>query len=177
MNITHIAIGTVMLFLGRKLFWLFVGCIGFAAAYTYTERIIGQQPDHVIVIISVLAGVLGAVCAHFIQRLAIGIAGFMAGSYITMNLLTILGFSTSQFAWIFGICGGFIGVLLLAFVFDWALIILSSLTGTSMILESVRPEPQVEMIGFGVLMIFGVAVQAKLMTVGPEGEERKRKGR
>ena len=43
MDIVNIVLGLVVLFFGRKLFWLFVGYVGFAAGFYYTQQIFGTR--------------------------------------------------------------------------------------------------------------------------------------
>ena len=70
--------------------------------------------------------------------------------------------------WLPYIIGGIIGAVILYFVFDWALIFLSTLTGATLIVRVVAFDPWVEMTLFFALVIAGMAFQAKVLT----GERR-----
>jgi len=111
---------------------------------------------------------LGAIIAIFFQKAAIVIAGFAAGGYITLTLFGQVARLPAQMAWLPYIIGGIIGAITLFFVFDWALIFLSTLTGATLILQMVALDPVIEIILFIVLVIAGLAFQAKSMT----GERR-----
>lgn len=175
MNYPNLIIGAVLALLGRKIFWLFVGGLGFLAGFTYTETFFGPQPDTVVVLVALTAGVLGALIAVFLQGLAVGVAGFLAGGFITLEILRIAPFDPGQFAWLVCFAGGVLGTVMLVFVFDWALILLSSVIGGSLVVESLPMDPQYRIWSFLAIVVVGCAVQAKLMDVGAEGERRRRK--
>ena len=78
-------IGLFLLFWGRKLFWLFVACIGFASGYHYIQEIWAIHSPILVLILSIAAGAVGAIIAIFFQKAAILIAGFAAGGYITLT--------------------------------------------------------------------------------------------
>lgn len=175
MNYPNLIVGAVLALLGRKLFWLFVGGLGFMAGYSYTEAFIGQQPEYIVVLIGIVAGVVGALLAVFLQGLAVGLAGFVAGGFITLEILRVTQFDPGQFTWLICFGGGILGTALLVFIFDWALIILSTVIGGSMVVKSLPLDPQFEMWSFLAIVVVGCAVQAKLMDMGPEGENRRRR--
>ena len=70
--------------------------------------------------------------------------------------------------WLPYIIGGIVGAIFLFFVFDWALIFLSTLTGATLIVQMVTFNPPVEITLFLALVIAGTVFQAKTMT----GERR-----
>jgi hypothetical protein len=92
------------------------------------------------------------------------IAGLAAGGYIVLILFDQVARLPAQMAWLPYIIGGIIGAITLFFVFDWALIFLSTLTGATLILQMVAFNPWVEIALFIVLVIAGMAFQAKTMS-------------
>jgi len=40
MGVLNIFVGIALLILGRKLFWLFVACVGFAVGFTYAQQLL-----------------------------------------------------------------------------------------------------------------------------------------
>jgi hypothetical protein len=159
----NIIIGAVLLIFGRRLFWLFVGLIGFLAGFNLAPQLLPGQPDWVIVLLAVLIGLLGALLAIFLQRLAVGIAGFLAGGFLINNLLAALGIDVSAVWWITYIIGGVIGFILVVALFDWALIILSSLVGANLIVNALALTSTLGLAVFALLAIVGVAIQAGWM--------------
>ncbi len=61
-------VGAALLILGRKLFWVFVGAIGFVLGMDIASRFLQGRPDWLILIVALGAGVLGALLALFLQR-------------------------------------------------------------------------------------------------------------
>ncbi|MDH3885355.1 MAG: hypothetical protein OET63_14140 [Desulfobacterales bacterium] len=168
MNWLNGIIGILLLFIGRRLFWLFVACIGFVSGYHYAQQIWGIHSPALVLILSIAAGGLGAIIAIFFQKAAIVVAGFAAGGYIVLILFDQFARLPAQMVWLPYIIGGIIGAIILFFVFDWALIVLSTLTGATLIVQMVAFNPWVEITLFLALVIAGMAFQFKTMT----GERR-----
>lgn len=128
-------LGGALLVAGRKLFWLFVGAAGFVTGFQLTISYF-QGPEGVAIIVGLVAGLIFAALAVFLQTVAIGIAGFLAGGYILQTLTASLGLNTAP--WIIYLVGGIIGVLLVSFLFDWAIITLSSLAGATLVVQALQ---------------------------------------
>ena len=160
----NILIGLVLLLAGRRLFWLFVACVGFASGYHYAQQIWAVHSPVLLLILSITVGALGAILAIFFQKAAIVIAGFAAGGYIVLTLFDQVARLPDQLAWLPYIIGGIIGAIVLFFAFDWALIVLSTLTGAILIVQMAAFNPGIEIALFLVLVIAGMAFQAKTMT-------------
>jgi hypothetical protein len=170
MNWLSATIGILLLFIGRRLFWLFVACVGFASGYHYCQQIWPIHSPVLVLILSIAAGAVGAIIAIFFQKAAIIIAGFAAGGYVGLSLYNQLAGLPAQAFWLPYIIGGIVGAVILFFVFDWALIFLSTLIGATLIMQMAALSPGVETTLFIVLVIVGMAFQAKTMT----GERRAR---
>ena len=88
MVIANIIVGLALLVLGKRLFWLFVGAIGFIAASDAAAAYFSALPHWQILTISIAAGLLGVLLAIFFQKLAIVLVGFYAGGYLAVSLFT-----------------------------------------------------------------------------------------
>jgi hypothetical protein len=163
MDIARIVVGIALLTLGRKLFWLFVGVAGFVFGFSLATQFLHGQPDWIALVIALVAGLVGVLFALFLQRLAVGVAGFIAGGYILINLLNALGWQTGGVSWLPFVIGGIIGAVLVLILFDWALIILSSLTGATLIAQAIHFGPLITALAFIVLLILGIVIQASMM--------------
>jgi len=164
----NVIIGMLLLFIGRRLFWLFVACVGFASGYHYAQQIWAIDSQVLVLILSIAAGAVGAIIAIFFQKAAIMVAGFAAGGYIVLTLYDQFAGLPSQMVWLPYVVGGIIGAIILFFVFDWALIFLSTLTGATLIVQIAAFSPWVEIALFLALVVAGMVFQAKTMT----GESR-----
>jgi hypothetical protein len=152
-------VGLGLLLLGRRLFWLFAGGAGFLAGLTVAARTLRDRPDWVILAVALLAGVAGAVLGLLLPRIAVGIAGFVAGGATVSGLLARLGLG--DLAWLGVLVGGIAGAVLVIVLLDWALIALSSLMGATMIVGAVPLSTTVAHLVFLVLVVVGVLLQAR----------------
>jgi hypothetical protein len=163
MNITvflSVILGILLLFFGRRLFWLFVGVAGFVAGLTLVPQLITGQSQMAILLIAIIAGIIGAFLAIMLEGLAILIAGFLAGGYLMTTLVVPLGLSFTAGPSVTYIIGGIIGLLLVALLFDWAIIILSTLVGAEMLMPHLHIAGSVYWLVFIGLVVAGIAVQA-----------------
>ena len=153
-------LGILLLFFGRRLFWLFVGVAGFIAGLTLAPQLISGQSELTILLIAIIAGIIGAFLAIMLEGLAILIAGFLAGGYIMTKLVVSIGYSVSAQPSVIYIIGGIIGLLLVAVFFDWAIIILSTLLGAEILIPVLHISGSVYWLVFLGLVVVGIAVQA-----------------
>ncbi len=159
MALFDLILGAVLLFYGRKVFWLFVGVLGFQSGLTFFQETVGIQGE-IGMILAIAVGVVAGLLAIFLKRIAIGLAGLLAGASLASIVAAQL---PSDFSWVVILVGAILGVVVLMALFDWALIILSALVGAGMILEaSASPVASATLI-FILLVIFGIGVQAKIL--------------
>ncbi len=130
-----LALGILLLLFGRRAFWIFVAVAGFIAGLTFAPQFMSGQSELVILLIAIVAGIIGAFLAIMLEWLAILIAGFLAGAYLATSLAVSLGMTIAAGNWVIYIIGGIIGLLLVATLFDWAIIILSVLLGAEIIMH------------------------------------------
>ena len=126
MNIIYIAAGFLLLFLGRKLFWLFVAVVGFLVGLTYIPQILPGQTETVLIAVALIAGLLGALLAVLLQKFAVGLAGLAAGGYIAYYLLQIITLNVGEYQWLAIAAGALLGAVLAGSMYGWALILLTS---------------------------------------------------
>jgi len=162
MPIVNIVGGALLLVLGRKIFWFFVAASGFYAGLELASRYLNVKPDWVALLIALAVGLLGALLAYFFQKLVIGAAGFLAGAFIASRLLSQLGIQARNWDWLIILLGGIIGIILMYAIFEWALIILSSLAGSSLVIEGLKLVGLVGTVVGVLLFAAGVVFQASL---------------
>lgn len=161
--IASVVIGAVILLFGRKLFWLCVAAVGFAAGIELAPHVVNQPRPLLALTFALVLGFIGALLALFLQKFAIAIAGFLAGGKLALALATaffvqLLNYTVATF-----IVGGVIGAIVLLALFDWALIFLSAILGAYLILSAITLPP----VGSAVLLVIlaagGIFVQATSM--------------
>jgi MFS family permease len=156
-------LGFALIGFGRKLYWLLVGVIGFAAGYLLAGQFFSAASDWLFILIGIVIGLIGAALAVFIQSVAVAVAGFLGGGYIAIQLLDLLGIGGDAFSWIPFIIGGILGVILVSVLFDWALIVLSSLVGAFLVTQAIDPNLDTSSFLFFILLILGIVIQVLVM--------------
>lgn len=152
-------LGVTLLTLGRKLFWLFVGCVGFVIGFQMATQYFMMQPFWVVWGVALFCGVIGSLLGLFFQNMAILFGGFAAGATITTYFITVTGLTAFP---LLNIIGGIIGAIVLYALFDWALIALSSMVGATLIMQSLNVHFQAEIIIYAALLALGILFQAFL---------------
>ena len=173
MIISKLFAGIAVLILGRQLFWLFVAVVGFALGMNIAAQVFQPASEWVVLAVGLVAGFVGAVCAYFLQQVAIAIAGFVSGGYVGAACVTMLLSPTAQAMWVAWLVGGVIGAVLLVVLFDWALIVLSSLVGASLIVEAIQASAGMAPLLFVGLVTAGIIVQASWMRSGRNGSNER----
>lgn len=152
--------GLTVLFFGRKLFWLYVGLVGVLAGFELTQEFFPQQSQWVYLTVAIVLGVVMASVAILIQYVAVALAGFVGGAYMTLQVMDILPMvQVSQLPDWFLVIPGVLGALICLLVFNPALIILSSLTGAAVLAQLLMLEPVIQNAVLVVLALAGMAVQ------------------
>lgn len=166
-DIIYIVLGIVLLTTGKKLYWLFVSVVGFLIGLVLAVQYVNLNPQWLIYVIAFGAGLIGAVLAIFLQHLAIALAGFIVGGYGAWYLSQLLGNTSDAINWMAFIIGGIVGLLLVASVFNWALYLLSSWAGATLVTKAIGLQAQLGLVLFFVLFVLGMIIQAGLFRNQP----------
>jgi hypothetical protein len=158
--ILSVLIGAVILFFGRRLFWLCVAAVGFAAGVEIAPHLVHEPSAILSLSVAIVFGFIGALLAMFLQKVAIAVAGFLAGGKLALALVTAFFVHGSNYPGITFIIGGIIGAILLLSLFDWTLIVLSAVVGAYLICHTiVLPQTGATILFVG-LAALGIVVQA-----------------
>ena len=159
-TIVGVLIGIVILFFGRKLFWLCVAAVGFAAGVQIAPLLVNEASSLLALVIALAFGVIGVLLALFIQKIAIAVLGFLAGGKLATAIAAAFFVQYAQYSTIIFVIGGIVGAILLLAVFGWALIIVSSFIGAYLIQSAIVLPPTGSTLVFIGLAILGIFVQA-----------------
>ncbi len=162
--VPQVLVGLALVLFGRKLFWLFVGVVGFLAGMRFGAHLVTGQSEIVIVAIAIGVGLVAALLAIVLQRVAVALAGGLAGGMLAMQIAVALGVKADSVGWIFFVFGAVLAAILVSVVFDWALIILSALIGASIVTNVLPADHAVRLISMIVLFVVGMVVQLRLST-------------
>jgi len=171
MSLIKLLLGIIMLTMGRRLFWLFIGAGGFILGFDIAEHMFPHLPHGATLIIAVIAGLISAVAAVTFQKVAIYVGGFWAGGYLLIQVLTEFGIHIRHH-WLPFIAGGIMGAILMNLAFSLALIVLSSLFGAILIVQALHLSAGRTSIPFFLLCALGIAMQyglIKLKPLSPKG--------
>ena len=155
-------IGVVILLFGRKLFWLCVAAVGFAAGVEIAPHLVHEPSPLLALTVAIILGIIGALLALFLQKIAISVLGFLAGGKLAGAIAAAFLIHYGEHSTIVFLAGGIIGAILLLFLFDWALIVVSSLIGSHLIVYQgaiVLPQSGSLIVFIG-LAVIGMLVQA-----------------
>ncbi|SDU26729.1 hypothetical protein SAMN05444156_2957 [Verrucomicrobium sp. GAS474] len=178
--------GVVLLLLGRTLFWVGVAVIGAVIGWQLGLQWLVGRPWWMELLAAVAGAGLGIVLAICFQPLAAAWVGFFAGGAAVCEIAFRLGLVSSTGPdWappvslqelgrfiphiapnLPFIIGGILGAVLALVLFDWGLIVLSSLYGASLIVRScgiaavAGGAGRTGLIVFAVLAAIGITVQA-----------------
>ncbi|MCB0166431.1 MAG: DUF4203 domain-containing protein [Anaerolineae bacterium] len=159
LSIITILVGIVLLVAGRQLFWLAIGALGFLIGLSLALNYLAVESPLILWLIALVAGIVGAIAALFLQQVAVVVGGFLMGGYLSLWLIALFNLNLTQWEWIVFIIGGIIGAIIVSVLFEYALIGLSSLVGATMIAQSINLSAQVTTVILIVLFILGLAVQ------------------
>jgi hypothetical protein len=161
--IISVTVGAAILLFGRKLFWLFVAALGFAVGLEIAAYFMKEPPQWMTLLIALGCGAIGGVLAILLQKIAIAVAGFIAGGRIAWALAATFFVEHAHYRGITFVVGGILGALLLLALFDWVLILLSSVEGAHLIGNGITLPDKGAMILFIALSVLGVFVQGSML--------------
>lgn len=154
-------LGAIVLLFGRKLFWLCVAAFGFAAGVELAPHVLVQPTPLLQLTFALVLGFVGALLALLLQKIAVGLVGFGAGARLAVELAAAFT-GQANYYWLIFFVGGIVGAILFVALFDWALIVLSSLLGAYLILGAITLPKTGATIVLIALTVFGIIVQAAI---------------
>jgi len=174
---SYLLLGGLLLVAGRRVFWIFVGAAGFLSGTEVAARVASGAAEWVVLVIGLAFGLAGLVLSLFVQKLAVAAAGFVMGSYAVHRLILTLPVGWAGWELAAPLAGGILGALLVLLLFDWALIVLSSLAGAALIMQVFSPGPYLSFLLFAFLTAAGIAFQSGLLIRGGATRKGRDEGR
>lgn len=162
MNWLYLAAGILLLFFGKKAFWMFVAIIGFLVGMEFAPQILSGQTESVYLTVSIIVGLLGALLAVLLQKFAVGLAGLVAGGYITYTLMQMAVLDVGQYQWMVILAGALLGAVLAGTMFDWAMILITSASGAVLVYQGLNFDFPYAFVIIAVLVLLGIIVQGRI---------------
>ena len=160
MELISTAVGILMLLVGRRMFWLFVGLAGFLCGFQ-SGQIFFPEQAMLGIVFGLLLGVVGIFVAVFFQQLSFAIGGFFSGGYL--GLAVCSHFQWETLSHVCFVAAGLICAILAYKWMDWGIIVISSFAGASAIVLSALGSlnPTWRFVTFLLLAIVGCVVQGR----------------
>ena len=140
-----------------------MAALGFAVGLEIAAYFMKEPPQWMTLVVALGCGVIGALLAILLQKIAIAIAGFIAGGRIAWALAAAFFVEHAHYRGLTFVIGGILGALLLLALFDWVLIVLSSIEGAHLIGNGITLPEKGAMILFIALAVVGVVVQGSML--------------
>jgi uncharacterized membrane protein YeaQ/YmgE (transglycosylase-associated protein family) len=153
-----VVVGGLLLLFGRRLFWLFVGVVGFVLAQRLAGAYLGGEAGWMTALV---VGVVGAVAAVMVQKVVVSVAGLAAGAVGFLWLAEQFGWPPGLPTLIGVVLAGAVGAALLQWLFELGLVALSALVGAALLVQGLgMGEPR------GVALLVLAVVGALVQLVG-----------
>lgn len=165
MSIIIAGIGFVVLITGRLFYVSFVAGAGFLSVFWAIIQLGLIDSEWNAMWISLVIGVLIGISAFELKRWVAGAAAFVAGGFLLFNLPAIF-YVEVDLAWPFFLLAGGLCLVLALTAFDLALVMLSVLTGATMIVPNMNFGDLDPVAMFIVLVVFGLITQFILLRNG-----------
>ena len=127
-----------------------------------------------ILTVALVLALAGAVLAVVAKKLVIAVIGFLAGGGIGLLLVRQHGITGDGPAWVVYLVAGIVGLVLVRTLFDWALILLSSLAGAGLIVAGVEGRVALSQ-GLAFLLVIAVALIGIAVQAGFRGQPPRRR--
>lgn len=150
-------VGTILLLFGRKLYWFILIAVGFVGGSILAQEFFPPEPQWLGIAAAFFIGIAAAILIVFLQKLALRLAGMIAGGFLGYTAAE--EFFAKPLPLLALFLGALLGFWLVMILFDWALIVLSSLSGTALITECIPLEKGAQWILAAGLLIVGIAIQ------------------
>ena len=161
-DLLRLIFGLLLVFNGRRVVWLVAGAAGFLLGLLISASLLEQTDPLIVVGISLIIGLLAGGLAQALGQTAIALLGLIAGGVGAMYLMISLDWYDRS-AWLAFGFGGLLGLILVTWLFDWAIILISTLIGAMLLTDAFDMGGQTAVLLFTALLIAGVAVQAHWM--------------
>ncbi|MEM9399685.1 MAG: DUF4203 domain-containing protein [Verrucomicrobiota bacterium] len=164
MTITfEVVLGICLLLIGRRAFWLLVGVCGFLLGSVAISTLWIESPEWLTLTVGIIAGVCGAILVIFLQKLTVALSGFMSAIWVVYTLKDHAPIEWQQPVYIIiaMLVTGILGALLVSFIFEWALVILSSILGSILVVQALGTEYSewIQGLSFVALTLSGIFIQ------------------
>lgn len=152
--------GLLLLLLGRQLYTVLIGLVGFFVVYGIPQDLLPLASE-MRLLMAVGVGVLAALLAFIVRKVAVALAGSLLGAGAALWAISFYGAQWDILWWIVIAAAALLGAWVLRVVFETALIVVSSFIGALLIVAAVGLEGLPAHAGVALLIVIGVAFQMR----------------
>jgi hypothetical protein len=171
--IVLVLIGLALAFAGHRLVWLLVGAAGFIVGYKLVDLFLPFADDMVLLVIGIIVGLIAGWLATRFVSILVKIAAFILVGNVAIALVELFGVTSTLWIVVAFFIGGLIGLGLVRFALDLALILISAVGGAAMVTQGLpallnrEPGTFTALIGL-VVLVAGILVQYRGMQTQSE---------
>jgi len=169
-DLVILLLGFVSLLAGKRLFWLVAAAAGFFFAILLfkdfgpdiKEKLSFLPPitESLVLTVAIIAAAAGVILFNLFKKFAVGIIGFALVGYVVTNHATeFFGTEAATYKSIIFLLSGALGAVLVSFVVNFGLVLISSLFGAHIIVEHFATGQSYAKTLFILVAIFGVLFQ------------------
>ncbi len=163
-DLVAFCLGGLLLLLGRKLFWLALGGVGFLAGVWLAGGVLALQSGWLELGLGLLIGIAGAFLAIFAQKIAVAVAGFVLGGgaalWIASFFESALRGQPEVLLLGIALVGAIVGAVVAPPLFEASLAAVTSVVGALLIVSGSQLNPPQETWLFVGLVVVGLMVQS-----------------
>jgi hypothetical protein len=159
-------VGFCMLILGRQFYGVFSGGVIFIMGISLLPYLALSGDSQGQITFSVFMSLLAGLSSFSLKRIVVGITGFFAGAGLVFFIPALLGWDTSWLSLPVCIAAGMLSVAMLLVAFDYALILFSSLAGSTIILQALPVWSFDRHLVFFLVFLFGMITQFVMLGYG-----------
>lgn len=153
--------GLLLLFFGRRMFWLALGSLGFLVGWQLAAAFAVDLESVVFWIVSAAGGLLGVLFAILAQKLATGVSGFALGLLVMAKVLPLLPVEGQAWGALVLLLGGIAGSLLALGLFGVVVCVITAGIGAAMLVAAMPLESQPGLLLFAGLWLLGFVLQVR----------------
>lgn len=161
LNVLLLVIGLILVLLGRKVYLISIGILGFLGGLYLFTSFIGTAHDWRSLLFALAFGTVGSLLAFALHKAAWLFGGFCGGGVLSLYFNDATGLIEVGSPVVLFLIGGAAGALLFLLLLDWALIVVTTLTGAVLITWQSRLSGIAAPALFAVLTVFGLFIQAR----------------
>jgi hypothetical protein len=161
LNALLLVIGLILVFLGRRVYLISIGILGFLGGLYLFTLFIGTAHDWRSLLFALLFGTVGSLLAFALHKAAWIFGGFCGGGVLVLYFSDATGISPVNSPVILFLIGGAVGAILFLVFLNWALITVTTLTGAVLITYQSHLTGGAAKILFVGLLVLGLLIQGK----------------